>query len=826
MEEVLPIWKVDNNCLLSKQADLTMAFKITLPEIFTLTDAEYEALTQAWVKAIRVLPNHTILHKQDWFLESSYKADISPEDITFLAKSSERYFHERPYLNHESYIFITKKALDGKAKAITSTIFKSSVVPAGAINDKQFNSFIEKVGQFTKIIEDSGFIKVKPLTSNEIAGTSDKTGILERYCYLLSPNELPVIKDISLDHNLKVGDYTTQIFSLSDVENLPSQCSPTRQYDKYSTEKTKFHVGFATPLTQLLSCNHIYNQYIVIGDAQLTLKNLESKRLRLQSLSAYSRENSLSRDAVNDYLNESISEQRLPVQAHFNLITWTNNEQQIKEIRNNVSASLAQMDVKTKQESISTAQLFIAGIPGAAGYLPTFETFETFCEQAVCFFAQETSYQTSLSPVGLRLGDRITGFPLHTDISDEPVIKQICQNRAKFVLGPSGSGKSFFTNHYLRNYYEQGSHVLIIDVGHSYAGLCELVGGRYFTYSIDNPIAFNPFIVQGPIDTEKKESLKNLLLALWKRDNETYSQSEYVAISNALQLYFILLSSDHSILPGFNSFYEFIRDRFAPSLAGEGIHDKHFDIQNFLYVLKPYYKGGEYDFLLNAKENMDLVNERFLVFEIDSIQNHAILYKVTTIIIMEIFLSKIRRLKGIRKIILVEEAWKAIAKDSMAEYIKYLWKTIRKHYGEPVIVTQEVDDIISSNVIKDAIINNSDTKILLDQTKYINKFNQVQELLGLTDKDKTLILSMNKNNDPTKRYKEVFINLGGIISKVYRTEVSLEEYLCYTTEEKEKMLVQQYAKKYGSLQKGIQILAAEIRDKTISLTPVIFKNSA
>jgi conjugation system TraG family ATPase len=249
------------------------------------------------------------------------------------------------------------------------------------------------------------------------------------------------------------------------------------------------------------------------------------------------------------------------------------------------------------------------------------------------------------------------------------------------------------------------------------------------------------------------------------------------------------------------------------NLRKEGIKDKDFDIDNFLYVLKPYYVGGEYDYLLNAEKNLDLLSQPFIVFELDNVKDHPILFPTITIIIMETFISKMRRLKGVRKIILIEEAWKSIMRQGMAEYIKYLFKTVRKHYGEAMVVTQDVDDIISSTIIKDAIINNSDCKILLDQTKYLNKFQHIQDLLGLTEKDKTLILSMNKANDPTKKYKEVFIGLGNAISKVYRTEVSLEEYLTYTTEEKEKLKVQQYAKRFGSIKKGIEMLAADIRNE-------------
>ncbi|MEP1260391.1 TraG family conjugative transposon ATPase, partial [Algoriphagus sp.] len=230
---------------------------------------------------------------------------------------------------------------------------------------------------------------------------------------------------------------------------------------------------------------------------------------------------------------------------------------------------------------------------------------------------------------------------------------------------------------------------------------------------------------------------------------------------------------------------------------------------NFLYVLRPYYKGGEFDYLLNASENLDLLKERFIVFELDNIKDHPILFPVVTIIIMEVFINKMRKLKGIRKLILIEEAWKAIAKEGMAEYIKYLFKTVRKFYGEAIVVTQEVEDIISSPVVKQAIINNSDCKILLDQSKYQNKFDQIQQLLGLTDKERAMVLSVNMANDPKRKYKEVFISLGGTLSKVYRTEVSKEEYLAYTTEETEKIKVMEYAERFGSIQKGIAALCAE-----------------
>lgn len=816
IDDILPIMDVEHDCILSKQGDVTVVFKAELPEIFTLSDQEYEAFHQAWLKAIKLLPKFSVFHKQDWFIDSKFEPDFTSEDSSFLTRSSDRFFNERPFLDHSCYILLTKKPAGRKtSSSLFSNLLRSSIVPHETLKAQLRQEFIDSTGQFRRVLEDSGFVKLTRLGNDDLRSQSRKIGIIEKYCFLSEKENSFVFKDIAFDDGLQVGDKHCQIYTLGDAADLPALCGSRINYDRYSTDKTKFSIGFASTLGQLLSCNHIYNQYIFIEDFQKTLQKLESKRLRLQSLSAYSRENLIARDATNDFLNEAIGQQRLPVKAHFNVLIWTDNKEELKDLKNKVSSALAQMDAAAKQETVGAAQIFWAGIPGNSADFPMNDTFDTFTEQAVCFLNLETGYRSSLSPIGIRLGDRLTGKPVHVDISDEPVKMGICTNRNKFILGPSGSGKSFFTNHMVRSYYEQGTHVVLVDVGHSYKGLCDMVGGYYFTYDEKNPIRFNPFYIsEGDIlDTEKKESIKTLLLALWKKDNETFNRSEYVALSNALQLYYEKLDSNPDLFPCFDSFYEFLKDDFVTILEGDKVKEKDFDVNNFLYVLRPYYKGGEFDYLLNATENLDLLKERFIVFELDNIKDHPILFPVVTIIIMEVFISKMRKLKGIRKMILIEEAWKAIAKEGMADYIRYLFKTVRKFFGEAIVVTQEVEDIISSPIVKQAIINNSDCKILLDQSKYQNKFEQIQELLGLTEKEKALVLSVNKANDPDKKYKEVFISLGGMQSKVYRTEVSLEEYLAYTTEETEKVKVQAYANKFdGDIRKGIAALAIDMRN--------------
>lgn len=808
IKDILPIFGVEHDCILSKQGDVTIAYEVQLPELFTLSDQEYEALHQSLIRAIKILPSGTVFHKQDWFTEPKHAADFSAIGVSFLSRASERFFNERPYLDHQCYIMLTKKPAGRKhGSSLFSNLLRRSIVPEQTLKPQLLQDFLDNAGQFERILNDSGLMQLKRLTNEELSGEQQYCGLVERYLNL-QPNEKSfILHDISFEDGLKVGPNHCQLFTLADAADLPSYCGSRINYDKYSTDKTKFSVGFASPLGQLLPCNHIYNQYIFIEDPQKTIQKLESKRLRLHSLSAYSRENAISRDATNDFLNEAISQQRLPVKSHFNVLVWTDSKDGLKDTRNLVSSALSQMDAVPKQELSGAPQIFWAGIPGNEADFPMNDTFDTFAEQACCFLNLETNYRSSVSPCGIRLGDRQYGKPVHVDISDEPMKKGLITNRNKFILGPSGSGKSFFTNHMVRSYYEQGTHIVLVDVGHSYKGLCQLVKGYYFTYEEKNPIRFNPFhIGEGDVlDTEKKESIKTLLLALWKKDNETFNRSEYVALSNALQLYYTPApEGEKEVFKCFDTFYEFLQTDFVEVLKRDEVKEKDFDVSNFLYVLRPYYKGGEFDYLLNATENLELLKERFIVFELDNIKDHPILFPVVTIIIMEVFISKMRKLKGIRKMILIEEAWKAIAREGMAEYIKYLFKTVRKFFGEAIVVTQEVEDIISSPVVKQAIINNSDCKILLDQSKYQNKFDQIQELLGLTEKEKAQVLSINKANDPGKKYKEVFISLGGMLSKVYRVEVSAEEYLAYTTEETEKFKLMQLAEQFdGDIEKAI-----------------------
>jgi len=703
-----------------------------------------------------------------------------------------------------------------------STLCRGYIIPKEIRDKDAVSRFLDAIGQMESILNDSGLLRLEQMTGTEIVGSEDRAGLIARYLALSGDGKI-VNEDMRLDAGqMRIGDKWMTMHTLSDLDAMPQSVATDARHERLSTDRSDCRLSFAAPVGLLLNCSHLYNQYIFLDNHDETLRQFERTARNMNSLSQYSRANAINKEWIDLYLNEAHTEGYRSVRCHCNIIAWTENEAELKRIRNDVGSQLALMGCTSHHNTVDVPVLFWAGIPGNEADFPAEESFHTFLEQVLCLFNGETNYRSSLSPFGIKMVDRISGIPVHLDISDLPMKKGIVQNRNKCIIGPSGTGKSFITNHLMRQYYEQGAHIVLVDTGNSYKGLCELIhaktkgeDGIYLTYTEQNPISFNPFYTDdGIYDIEKRESIKTLIVALWKRETEEPTRAEEVALSNAVNLYLAKIKGNASITPSFNTFYEFVNTDYRNRLIQKKVREKDFDIENFLNVLEPFYRGGEYDYLLNSDQQLDLFSKRFIVFELDNIADNKVLYPVVTIIVMETFINKMRRLKGIRKVLLLEEAWKAIAKAGMASFIKYLYKTCRKYYGECVCVTQELDDLLSSEILKESVIANCDCRILLDMRKYANKFDGIQALLGLTEKEKGQILSINLANDPKRLYKEVWIGLGGVQSAVYATEVSEEEYLTYTTEEVEKMEVFALAEKLGGdIEAAIRQLARKKRNE-------------
>ncbi|SFN88541.1 Bacteroides conjugation system ATPase, TraG family, partial [Paenimyroides ummariense] len=574
LENKFPLLAVENNCIISKEADITVCFKVRLPELFTVASAEYEAIHSAWHKAIKTLPDYTIIHKQDWYIKEKYSPDLTKEDQTFLARSYQQHFNERPFLNHYCYLFLTKTTKERmRTESNFSSLCKGTLIPKEIRNRENISRFMEAVAQFERIVNDSGFIGLDRLTEEDLIGTDQKQGLLEQYLTLSKEPGMPM-QDIALGtEEVRIGNKRLALHTLSDTDDLPATVAADTRFEKLSTDRSDCRLSFAAPVGLLLNCNHIYNQYLFLDNSEDNLQKFEKSARNMHSLARYSRANQINKEWIEKYLNEAHSFGLSSVRAHFNVMAWSEDPSELKQLKNDCGSALALMECKPRQNTTDTATLYWAAMPGNAGDFPSEESFYTFIEPALCFFTEETNYHNSPSPFGIKMADRLTGKPIHLDISDLPMKRGIITNRNKFILGPSGSGKSFFTNHMVRQYYEQGAHVLLVDTGNSYQGLCELIKGKtkgedgvYFTYTEDNPIAFNPFYTDdGVFDIEKRESIKTLILTLWKRDDEPPTRSEEVALSNAVSGYIDCIKQ-HQLLPSFNGFYEYVKGDYRKVL--------------------------------------------------------------------------------------------------------------------------------------------------------------------------------------------------------------------------------------------------------------------
>mgnify|MGYP000879511788 CR=1 FL=1 len=418
LENKFPLLAVEHGCIISKDADITVAFEVELPELYTVTGAEYEAIHGCWCKAIKVLPDFCVVHKQDWFIKEKYKPELQKDDMSFLSRSFERHFNERPYLKHSCYLYLTKTTKErNRMQSNFSTLCRGHIIPK-ELDRETAGKFMEATEQFERIMNDSGFVRLRRLSTDELVGTDKSAGLIERY-FSLMPEGDTTLQDIDLSaREMRIGDNRLCLHTLSDAEDLPGKVATDIRYEKLSTDRSDCRLSFASPVGLLLSCNHIYNQYVIIDNSEENLQKFEKSARNMQSLSRYSRSNSINREWIDQYLNEAHSYGLTSVRAHFNVMAWSDDAEELKHIKNDVGSQLASMECVLRHNTIDCPTLYWAAMPGNAADFPAEESFYTFIEQAVCLFTEETNYRNSLSPFGIKMVDRLTGKPLHLDISD------------------------------------------------------------------------------------------------------------------------------------------------------------------------------------------------------------------------------------------------------------------------------------------------------------------------------------------------------------------------------------------------------------------------
>jgi len=786
LSQRMPIWKIENHLVLSKTQAISAKLVLTMPEAYSLSEGGLEAIADMFNRIVKAIPNGYILHKQDYYVPRTYKRN--GQGTTFLSAAYERKFNERAFLEHRCYLIITKNPLaDAFTSNILTTLISGRLVKRD-ISDSlsEFENTLRKVQH---IISAAGI-------DNRLLQGKEIVQLLNEY-YNLGSRQ--ILKDIAFEKDfIRIGDNQVVIYNsiAADIE-MPSEIDSAVNIDEFFDRSVTYPIGigFAFP--------HIVNTIIRKNDPNILVKLLSRKREKILSMTFKSRENEQLVIEYDNCLSAQIDSGAILVYVNQNVMLWGKGEALVKA-ENQLNNALTKMEVFV-QRNFNCANVFWACTPGNAADLPESEYQIQFSDTACLFFPIETNPKNS-GIEGVKFSERDYGIPITVDIWDMPMKRGWITNRNMFVLGPSGSGKSFFVNFMVRQLLEQGYHITIIDVGGSYRRLCNYMGGRYYEYTAKSKMAFNPFFVPDgeSKNLEEQESLKTLIFTLWKGENQDISKEEYTILSKCIISYYEYLNrvdiNKEKVEANFNSFYQFVTTEFAELLLEE--EKAYFDFVSFKMVLKPYYKGGEYDYLLNSAEEFSIADLPFCVFELDEIKDHPVIFPIVALVIMDAFIAKMRKYKAIKKIILIEEAWSAISNAGMAEFLKYLYKTVRKFNGSVGIITQELEDIIGNPFVKNTILNNADIQILLDQTKYQTRFEDLAKLLGLPESETKKVMSINKVPLAGERSKDVYIRLGQV-GKVYSVLVPPEEVAMYTTEAADSVMIDELAEKHGDLEYGI-----------------------
>ena len=806
--------------LYTKTGEYSAIIKIENPvQKYSANIDSYYEFTHLLTAIAQTLGEGYAIHKQDVFVRKQFKDETS-DNHEFLSESYFRYFTGRTYTDSQTYLIITQ---ENKKSRLLS------------FDSKKWRDFLVKIRKVKDLLKDSG-------VDSTYLGGEEARMYVDRYFSMNFNDKIVSMTNFKVDdETISMGDRRCKVYSLVDVDciNIPSIVRP---FTNIEVNNVAMPVDLVSLVDSIPSADVVvYNQMFFMPNQKRELALLDKKKNRHSSMPNPS--NLIAVEDIKKVQDVIARENKQLVYTHFNLIVGVPKDADIQKCTNHLENAFGRLGIHISKRAYNQLELFVNSFPGNCyGMNQDYDRFLTLSDAAACLMYKEHIQHSEDTPLKIYYTDR-QGVPVAIDISGKEGKNKITDNSNFFCLGPSGSGKSFHMNSVVRQMWEQNTDVVMVDTGNSYEGLCEYVGGKYISYTEEHPITMNPFrIKREELNVEKTGFLKNLIMLIWKGTQGTVTKTEERLIEQVITEYYDVyfngfngftppqredlrkglliddrnknvnsretenermarieaqideIESRRKQLPvtelSFNSFYEFSVQRI-PDICQEN-QIQGIDISTYRYMMKDFYRGGNHDKTLNEDLDSTLFDETFIVFEIDSIKDDPLLFPLVTLIIMDVFIQKMR-IKKNRKVLVIEEAWKAIASPMMAEYIKYLYKTARKFWASVGVVTQEIQDIVGSPIVKEAIINNSDVVMLLDQSKFRERFDEIKAILGLTDVDCKKIFTINRleNKEGRSFFREVFIRRGSV-GAVFGVEEPHECYMTYTTERAEKEALKLY----------------------------------
>ena len=790
--DICPIVNINENLIVNGDGSVTVGINVIhQPEVYTSTIDEYNNIHERLISAINLLPSNTVFHKQDFFYIDSFKSDFK-ENNGLIFKENLILYDKRPVLKSYSRIFLTFSVSHPLVRPTWS--FNTTL---GWLNTKKsfrFLSFVEEnmdnyTSSFISNINSIKGFKVSRMNTDELfcafyeyfslSYNKHETDV-EKVRHSVLPDY--VFENASLNIG---GEYVSVVTLNTEGEKLYSAISPKIANAHHLSgvqmkTETEIPQSFVFPMGLGFAYNHILNTVIEVIDNDKVVNYLKSEKFKLNLGKALKNDNAIAKQLNIELFTKALTEENLrSCLTNVNMILHHPQQTTLSQLCEMALSSVAGMkESKGWREVNGNYFAFMNSSPGNAKTLGDFIVSTT--HQSSCYIHIEGQYYSDRE--GLLYVDRF-GCPVVVNRWNSPHIV----NRNAVLIGPSGSGKSFFINGEVTQILNQGNHVFMIDIGHSYLRNSRYEKARYFDSSKISEFRLNMFLcdrdennnfqIWGD-DEESKFDVINkvfaILSVIWKGSKE-YADGEDIILKDIIK-YFYQYINDNKIFPDVDAFYQFI-GYYEREIIKEK-NRKFIDLDSLRLSLRDYLKEGMYGDLLNARESINITSDRFIVFDMETVsKSDRKLFSIISVIIIDIILNKIKKIKGVRKTLIIDEALDFLLDPRMSEFIAYLYRTVRKKDGQVIIATQDAGFFKGlPEIIRNSILRQSDTKILLNHNNSQDSFRDLVSLGIVAPKHLPLLKSLKSTPEGRE-----FLIIQGDKPMVLSNEVSWYACLVYTS---------------------------------------------
>ena len=782
-----PILDIQNHVAFANNGNVVLCFQVNLPEIYSLSESDFDELHGTWFQAFKSLPIGTVIHKQDIYQKAHYAADQLPSD-TFLQKATHDYFKGREHVSHESYLFFVlplDKAL--KASKYVNP-FRKTEKSLHRKLDVQVAEFMTSVNDAVSFINNSSKLLVTPLNPSEIIHYTES--------YYNGFNK-GFDTDILLDKkHIEIGDNYFDAIAVNSELCFGGLVQSSKTNDKFTSDDFTFHQGFIDGLGLDLNENHIVNHILYLDDKHKWRKLLEKKIEELNKSSNFGTQNKVVLKKIEHILDQINGDDNSRViRGHLNLIFWHSEESELKRIASNIKAAFKELDiVPYYPKGEERKHYFLNSYPCFASNFSNEDLYVTDLKHALCLYINNTNYKSD--DTGIIFNDRQHNIPVLKDVWDEQKKRIKARNFA--IFAPTGEGKSFLANNILRQYFEQNVRLVIIDLGGSYAKFAKLYPDKHIIlrYEQGKNLGINPFYISNETDLtpERLEDLAVFLLELMAEHEVTKAQE--VAMKKVLLAYYNSIRTAHSLA----SLYEFVDSKKDILIKELKIKEEHFSVYDFLHILSEYVDDGLYSFLFNVGKDQTykIEDKRMIIFELDEVKDNKEILSVMLKLIKSAIQRTIWRNRSERGIILFDEFAKQLKFANVLESVEFYYQAIRKQNGAIGIILQSINQL-PQNSTSASILENTQVIYSLRNEK---GYEELKNRLNLSSHDLNQLKSIRNNLTGDRKYTEIFIKIGKE-SNIFRLEVPPEVYAAYLTDGKESEAIMQLYEKTNDMEQAI-----------------------